>query len=66
MTIQSILHVCGFFIYRVNQLWFESFWEKKKIPESPKKQNLNLLCAGNYLHSFDTVFTTIYIALMSH
>ena len=42
------------------------FGKKKKIPESPKKQNLNLLCAGNYLHSFDTVFTTIYIALMSH
>ena len=47
------------------------FLEKKKkkqktIPESPKKQNLNLLCAGNYLHSFYTVFATIYIAFMSH
>ena len=40
--------------------------KQKTIPESPKKQNLNLLCAGNYLHSFYTVFATIYIAFMSH
>ena len=67
MTIQSILHVCGFCIHRVNQLWFENFWKKKQktIPESPKKQNLKL-CAGNYLHRFYTVFATIYIAFMLH
>ena len=39
--------------------------KKKTIPESPKKQNLKL-CAGNYLHSFYTVFATIYIAFMLH
>ena len=33
-----------------------------KIPESSKKQNLNLLGTGNYLHSFYIVFTIIYIA----
>ena len=33
----------------------------KKIPESPKMQNLHLLRAGNYLRSIYTVFTTIYI-----
>ena len=35
---------------------------RKKIPESSQKQNLNLLCAGNYLHSVYIVVTTNYIA----
>ena len=35
-----------------------------KIPESPQKQNLNLLHAGNYLHLIYIVFTTIYIAFI--
>ena len=52
-------------IHRVNQLWIEKFW-KKSIPQSPKKQNLNLWCSGNYLHSFYTVFAMIHIALMLH
>ena len=34
----------------------------KKFPESSKKQNLNLLHDGNYLHSIYIVFTIIYIA----
>ena len=35
---------------------------QKKIPESSKKQNLNLLHASNYLHSIYIVFTTTYLA----
>ena len=35
---------------------------QKKIPESSKKKNLNLLHASNYLHSIYIVFTTTYIA----
>ena len=34
----------------------------KKIPESSKKQKLNLPRASNYLHSIYIEFTTIYIA----
>lgn len=36
---------------------------EKKIPESSKKQNLNLLPVCNYLHNIYIVFTTIYIVL---
>ena len=35
---------------------------RKKIPESSKKQNLNLPHSGNYSHSIYLVFTIIYIA----
>ena len=35
----------------------------KKVPESSKKQNLNLLCTGDYLHSIYIVFTATYIVL---
>ena len=52
---------------RFNQLLIENIQEKENIPESSKKQNLNLLHAGNYLHSiyivFTTIHTTIYILL---
>ena len=34
-----------------------------KIPESSKKQNLNLLDDGNCLHRIYIVFTTICISL---
>ena len=34
----------------------------KKIPEISKKQNLNLLSAGNYLHSIYIICIAIYIA----
>ena len=37
----------------------------KKVPESSKKQNLNLLCTGDYLHSIYIVFTATYIVLGS-
>ena len=48
---------------RFNQLWIENIQEKENIPESSKKQNLNLLHAGNYLHIIYIVFTTIHIAI---
>ena len=32
---------------------------KKNSRKLHKAQNLNLLCAGNYLHSIDTVLDTI-------
>ena len=34
-------------------------YSEKKIPESSKKQNLNLMCAGNYLHSMYIVLGII-------
>ena len=34
----------------------------KKIPESSKKHNLNLMCTGNYLHNIHIVFISVYIA----
>ena len=43
----------------LNCAW--KIFRNKKVPESFKKQNLNLLHAGNYLHSFYIVFTTIYM-----
>ena len=49
------LHIHRFLIQGLNQLWMEKY-AGKKIPESSKKQNLNLLQTGNYLHS-------IYIVL---
>ena len=44
----------------LTNLRLKIFWEK--IPESSKKQNLNLLHAGNYLNSIYIVRITIYIA----
>ena len=35
---------------------------EKKFQKIPKKQNLTLPHNGNYLHSINIVFTTIYIA----
>ena len=35
----------------------------EKVLESSEKQNLNLLCTGDYFHSIYTVFTTTYIVL---
>ena len=52
--LQGALCIFGFHIHRFNQLQMENI--SLKIPESSKKQNLNLLCAGTYLQS-------IYIAL---
>ena len=37
----------------------QKYSREKKIPESSKKQNLNLPHVGNYLHSVYTVFTTM-------
>ena len=39
-------HISGFNLPQI-----ESIQEKKKIPDSSKEQNLNLLTMGNYLES---------------
>ena len=43
--------------------WWNIFWKysEKLIPESSKKQNLNLPHAGNYVHS-----TYISLGILSH
>lgn len=43
-----------------NQAWMENSGEKK-FQKVRKKQELNLLHAGNYLHGSYTAFITIYI-----
>ena len=45
---QSVPGIHGFHICGFNQPHIENIQEKK-IPESSKKQNLNLLWAGNYI-----------------
>ena len=47
----QLLHISKFCTQRLNQLQIKNIPKKKKIPESSKKQSLNLLPAGNYLHS---------------
>ena len=50
----------------VPHLWSQPTADQKyfkKIPEGPQKQNLNLLCASNYLRSIYIVFTTVSIVL---
>ena len=54
LCIQLTLHIHGFHIHRFKQRWIENIGEK--IPESSKKQSLNLPLTNNYLHS-------IYIVL---
>ena len=54
MLTQSALGICEF-----NQVQIK---KEEENPESSKKQNLNLLFAGNYLHNIYIVFTSIYIA----
>jgi len=61
-TNQSANHICEFCTLRYNHLWITNI--QKKIPESSKRQNLNLLHINNYLHSIDFVFTTIYSEFM--
>ena len=46
-------------ICEFSQLQIKNTW--KQISESSKKQNLNLLPIGHYLHSIYNVFTAIYI-----
>ena len=46
----------------VDQKYSEKKNTWRKIAENSKKQNLNLLCTGNYLHHIYIVFTIIYIA----
>lgn len=48
-------------VHRFNQAQIEIFL-KKEIPESSKKQNLNLLCAGNYFRNIYIIFIAIYMA----
>ena len=55
--LQGALCIFGFHIHRFNQLQMENI--SLKIPESSKKQNLNLLCAGSYLHSIYIVLVVI-------
>ena len=50
---------------RVSHPWIQpstdrKYWERK-ILESSKKQNLNLLSSGNYFYSLCIILTTIYI-----
>ena len=54
---QWALCICRFCIGRFNQPRMENIQEKI-IPESSKKQNLNLPQLGNYLHSIYIVLGT--------
>lgn len=62
-----ILQTWKFHIHGCNQLWIENILEKKKkFPESPNKQNLNLLHTQklftNYLHFIYNHTHNIYIS----
>ena len=59
--IQLATHFHGLCICRSNQLIFHRTILRNKIPESFKKQNLNLLCTGNYLHIFTLHLPCTYI-----
>ena len=59
-SLQSNLCILGLCICGINQPQIANIC--KKIPESSKKQNLNLLHAGNYLNSIYFVRITIYRA----
>ena len=59
--IQLAIHFHGLCIYRSNQLIFHWTILRNKIPGSFKKQNLNLLCTGNYLHIFTLHLPCTYI-----
>ena len=52
--IQLAICIHGFCIHIYNQ---QQMGKKKKNPESSKKQNLNLPCPSNYLHSIYIAFT---------
>ena len=54
--LQYALHIHGSCICGFKQLQNENIL---KTPESSKTQNLNLLCACNYLHSTSTVLCII-------
>ena len=53
------LCVLRFLIHGFNQPQIENNFTK--IPESYRKQSLNLPHAGDYLHNIYIVFTTIYV-----
>ena len=55
---------------QVPHLWIQPTLDQKysgkDIPESSKKQNLNMPHTGSYLDSICIVFTTIYIAFRTY
>ena len=53
LTVQLAVWIHGFHILGFNQLQFKNIFEK--LPESSKKQNLNLLLTGNDLPSINIV-----------
>ena len=44
-----------------NQPQIKNIWKKKRIIESYKMENLNLLHTSNYLHGIYNYLNTIYI-----
>ena len=50
------LHIQGFHMLRLQQLWIGNTQKKKKNTESSKKQNLNLLCMGNVIYITFTLY----------
>ena len=57
-------NIHGICICRLNQPQIKNIQENNS--RKFKKQNLNLLHAGNYLHSISIVFTSIYITFTLH
>ena len=55
IIVHLTFHIGGFHMSTFKQLHVENIW--KKIPESSKKQNLNLLHLSKYLHNIYIVFT---------
>lgn len=53
---QSALCIHGFHIQGFNQMRIENI--QKKFQKIPKKQNLDLPCTRNYLHSIYILLTT--------
>ena len=56
-SIQLALYICGFHIHRFNKLQIEN--NRKKIPESSKRQNLNVPHPSNYVCNVYIVLSTI-------
>ena len=56
-SIQLALYICGFHIHRFNKLQIEN--NRKKIPESSQRQNLNVPHPSNYLCNIYIVLSTI-------
>ena len=57
----SSLHISRFHMHGFNQPQIKNIWEKKRIIESSKMENLNLLHTSNYLHGIYNYLNTIYI-----